>query len=101
MIDDWDYRWQDTYFYAKPFVLPKGTVIKAEFLWDNSADHPRNPNSPPKRVRWGENSKDEMSGLILGGLPVNASDEGSHWLSVLGHYFDVEGKANAAKKKWK
>lgn len=56
LIDDWDYRWQDTYLYAKPFVLPKGTVIKAEFIWDNSADHPRNPNIPPKRVRWGEGS---------------------------------------------
>jgi hypothetical protein len=100
LIDDWDYRWQDTYFYATPFVLPKGTVIKAEFHWDNSADHPRNPHSPPKRIRWGEGSADEMSGLIIGGMPVKPADEGMHWLSVLGHYFDVEGKANAAKKKW-
>jgi hypothetical protein len=100
LIDDWDYRWQDTYLYAKPFILPKGTIIKAEFTWDNSADHPRNPNSPPQRVRWGEGSTDEMSGLIIGGMPVKASDEGLHWLSVLGHYFDIEGKANAAKKKW-
>src|SRR6516225_5167730 len=25
-IDDWDFRWQDVYRYAKPFVLPKGTT---------------------------------------------------------------------------
>jgi hypothetical protein len=100
LIDDWDYRWQDTYLYATPFILPKGTIIKAEFTWDNSADHPRNPNSPPKRIRWGEGSADEMSGLIIGGMPAKASDEGLHWLSVIGHYFDIEGKANAAKKKW-
>lgn len=100
LIDDWDYRWQDTYMYATPLVLPKGTIIKAEFIWDNSADHPRNPNSPPKRVRWGEGSADEMSGLIIGGLPVRASDEAAHWLSVLAHYFAIEWKANAAKKKW-
>jgi len=99
-IDDWDFNWQDTYAYKKPFVLPKGTVVKAEFVWDNSSNHPRNPNSPPKRVRWGEGSADEMSGLIIGGLPVRQSDEGLHWLAVFNHYFDVEGKANAAKKKW-
>ena len=26
-IDDWDFRWQDVYRYATPFVLPKGTTI--------------------------------------------------------------------------
>jgi hypothetical protein len=101
LIDDWDHRWQDTYVYRKPIMLPKGTIIKAEFVWDNSADHVRNPNDPPKRVRWGEGSKDEMSGLILGGLPLRASEEGAHWLAVLGHYFEVEKRDQEAKKKWK
>jgi hypothetical protein len=101
LIDDWDYRWQDTYLYAQPFILPRGTIIKAEFTWDNSADHPRNPHSPPQRIRWGEGSTDEMSGLIIGGMPVKPSDEGAHWLAVLGHYLEIERKANAAKKTWK
>jgi len=101
LIDDWDYRWQDTYEYAQPILLPKGTVVVAEFVWDNSEDHPRNPNSPPKRVRWGEGSKDEMSGIILGGMTVRPEDEGAHWLAVLGHYFEIESKAHAAKRRWK
>lgn len=100
LIDDWDYRWQDTYYYKKPIVLPKGTVIKAEFVWDNSTDHPRNPFNPPKRIKNGPMSRDEMSGLILGGMPVNARDEGWHWLAVLGHYLEVERRDNEAKKKW-
>ncbi len=100
LIDDWDFNWQDTYSHAKPFVLPKGTVVKSEFVWNNTSDHPRNPNSPPKRVRLGENSTDEMSGVILGGLPVREADELTHWLTVIGHYFEVERKANEAKKKW-
>ncbi|MCS7269760.1 MAG: hypothetical protein NZ703_01635 [Gemmataceae bacterium] len=100
-IDDWDYRWQDTYVYAKPPVLPRGTIIKAEFIWDNSESHPRNPYSPPRRIRWGERSTDEMSGIIIGGMTVKPNDEGWHWLAVLGHYFDIERKANAAKSKWK
>lgn len=100
LIDDWDYRWQDTYLYAQPFVLPRGTVIHAEFVWDNSEDHPRNPNTPPKRVRWGEGSTDEMSGIIMGGMPVQPRDEGRHWLAVLAHFLEIERKARAAKKLW-
>ena len=91
-ISDWNFNWQDTYVYDKPFVLPKGTVVKAEFVWDNSAANPRNPSNPPKRVLNGEQSADEMGGLILGGRPVKPADELTAWLAVIGHYFEVEGK---------
>jgi len=33
--------------------------------WDNSAANPRNPSSPPVRVTWGEESKDEMGSISL------------------------------------
>lgn len=92
-IDDWDFRWQDTYVYAQPFVLPKGTVLKAEWTYDNSADNPRNPNRPPKRVTHGEKSTDEMAGVILGGLPVHPEEEWLVWAAVIGHYFEVHSQA--------
>ena len=95
------YRWQDTYCYKKPVVLPKRTVIQAEFVWDNSTDHPRTPFNPPKRIQNGPMSQDEMSCLILGGMPVKASDEGVHWLAVFGHYLEVEWRDKEAKKKGK
>lgn len=98
-IPDWDFNWQDTYQYQKPFVLPKGTVVKAEFVWDNSADNPRNPFHPPKLIQWGEGSTDEMSGLIIGGITVSPWDELGMWASVIGHYLEVETKANEAKRK--
>ncbi|MCX7665541.1 MAG: hypothetical protein N2112_08350 [Gemmataceae bacterium] len=98
-IPDWDFNWQDTYQYKKHFVLPKGTVVKAEFLWDNTADNPRNPFNPPRLIQWGEGSTDEMSGLIIGGVTVNPWDEIGMWASVIGHYFEIEGKANEAKRK--
>ncbi len=98
-IDDWDFNWQDTYTYKKPIILPKGTVVKSEFFWDNSADNPRNPFNPPKLIKWGEGSTDEMSGVILGGVTVSGWDEIGMWLAVIGHYFEVEGIANEAKKK--
>ncbi len=91
-IANWDFNWQDTYAFVKPFVLPAGTVVKAEFLWDNSADNPRNPFNPPQRIVNGEQSTDEMGGLILGGLPVDPKLEWLHWLSVGGHYLEIEMK---------
>jgi len=56
----WDFNWQDQYRYSAPFWLPAGTTIRAEFVFDNSADNPRNPHRPPVRVAWGWRSSDEM-----------------------------------------
>ena len=99
LISDWDFNWQDTYHYQKPFVLPKGTVVKAEWSWENTADNPRNPHSPPKLIKWGEGSTDEMSGLIIGGLTVDPKDEGIMWIPVILHYLEIERKAIEAAKK--
>lgn len=59
-IKDWDFRWQDQYKYAEPIHLPKGTRIDVHAVYDNSAGNPTNPNSPPKRVTYGEETTDEM-----------------------------------------
>ena len=99
LISDWDFNWQDTYLYKKPFVLPKGTIVKAEWTWDNTASNPRNPNTPPKLVKWGEGSTDEMSGLIIGGLTVSPKEEGPMWIPVILHYLEIEQKAVAAAKQ--
>jgi peroxiredoxin len=65
MIRDWDFNWQGQYLYKDYVHLPKGTVIRGDVLWDNSAMNPRNPSSPPIRVRWGEGSLDEMGSVSL------------------------------------
>jgi len=98
-IPDWDFNWQDSYRYKKPFVLPKGTVVHTEWTWNNTSEHPRNPNSPPKRIVWGEGSADEMTGLIITGIVVKPQDEGAMWIAIIAHYFEVERAANEAKKK--
>lgn len=59
-IKDWDFNWQGTYPYARPVRLPRGSVIKMEAVFDNSADNPRNPTHPPRVVTWGEQTTDEM-----------------------------------------
>jgi tetratricopeptide (TPR) repeat protein len=74
-IDDWDFRWQDVYRYAAPFVLPKGTTISMRYTYDNSAGNPRNPHQPPARVVWGQNTSDEMGDLWIQVIPRVSGDE--------------------------
>lgn len=59
-IRNWNYNWQDEYYYERPFKLPAGTRLDVEASFDNSADNPSNPGSPPKRVTWGDGTTDEM-----------------------------------------
>ena len=59
-IDDWDFNWQLRYPYKRPVRLPAGTLIEAECFYDNSADNPHNPNSPPQVVTSGFETTDEM-----------------------------------------
>jgi tetratricopeptide (TPR) repeat protein len=70
-IPAWDFNWQDQYRYVEPITLPKGTTITMDFSHDNSADNPLNPADPPVRVRFGPQSTDEMSELILEVTPVD------------------------------
>jgi hypothetical protein len=65
-INDWDFNWQDSYVYKRPFTLPKGTRIDSTLIYDNSAENPRNPISPPRRALWGEQSFDAMGTVGLG-----------------------------------
>ncbi len=73
-ITNWDFAWQDRYFFQDFVTLPKGTRLDAEVHWDNSASNPRNVSSPPIRVQWGEQSKDEMGSVTLVGVPHDEAD---------------------------
>lgn len=63
LIDDWDFNWQGRYVYSEPVTLPAGTRLEAEITYDNSAENPRNPFSPPERITWGLESTDEMGAI--------------------------------------
>jgi hypothetical protein len=72
-ITDWDFNWQGQYQHRKPVALPKGTVLELEAFYDNSTDNPKNPNQPPKLVRLGMRTTDEMCGcaaqVVVDGPP--------------------------------
>ncbi len=58
-VPRYDLDWQRTYNLAEPKVVPAGTRIRCDGVFDNSAGNPSNPD-PSKRVRFGEQSWDEM-----------------------------------------
>jgi len=82
-IPDWDFAWQDPYVYKDAVSLPKGTRIDATLKYDNSADNPRNPSNPPKRVWWGEESFDEMGSVGLTLVAAHTEDEAALQQAVL------------------
>jgi Tetratricopeptide repeat len=74
LIPDWDFNWQGDYRYVTPVFLPKGTTLSMRFSYDNSPQNPRNPNQPPKRVKYGLQTTDEMGELWFQVLPRNPRD---------------------------
>ncbi len=59
-IDHWDFNWQGTYAFVDPVYLPKGSWFEMEAHFDNSENNAANPNSPPRKVTWGDQTNDEM-----------------------------------------
>ena len=72
-IPDWDFDWQDDFRYATPVHLPSGTTLQMRFLYDNSAANSKNPNHPPKSVRYGAQAKDEMGEIRFQVIPSDAA----------------------------
>ena len=73
-IPDWDFSWQESYRFKDYISLPAGTRLDAEVVWDNSEDNFNNPNIPPKRVKWGEESEDEMGSVFLQVIPADQEE---------------------------
>jgi len=74
LIKNWDFNWQGDYRYAEPVFLPKGTTLVMHFSYDNSAENIHNPSHPPKRVKYGLQTTDEMGELWFQVLPRNVAE---------------------------
>lgn len=66
-INDWDFQWQGIYNFVTPIALPTSSTVQFTKYYDNSTGNPKNPNSPPKDIVWGEQTTDEMAVVFLGG----------------------------------
>lgn len=95
-IPEWDFGWQEQYRFQDYVDLPKGTKLHAKITYDNSADNPRNPTSPPRRVKWGKESTDEMGSITLS---VVASKESEFTALQKGYQQHVTSSAIAAFTK--
>lgn len=96
-INDWNFNWQDYYHYATPVKLPKGTKLTMDCVHDNSALNPSNPSNPPKRVRWGEQTLDEMSIVLVEVVPTSPV-EGSVVKRTPPSAQELESRIDAALK---
>lgn len=59
------FDWEPTYFFRQPVLLPKGARIDVVAYFDNSEENPKNPNDPPKQLRWSEVSTDPLCALLV------------------------------------
>lgn len=57
----------------QPMKLARGTVLRVKATYDNSADNPLNPNTPPKGVFVGEQTTNEMCFVFMGVSSTNPS----------------------------
>ena len=73
-IPEWNFSWQEQYRYADDVFLPAGTRLDGEIVWDNSSDNIHNPSNPPKVVRWGRESTDEMGSVTLRMVAANPNE---------------------------
>ena len=97
LIKDWNFDWQGDYQFKTPIKLPRGTRLSMRYTFDNSADNPRNPNNPPKAVRYGLNSADEMAELWLQIVPDRPEDYATLVQDYQGVYGIPDGIARARR----
>jgi hypothetical protein len=53
------------------------------WTYDNSASNPRQPSNPPRRVRFGEQTEDEMAMAFLQVATLNPGDNLKLYLALL------------------
>jgi len=82
-IKDWDFDWQEQYRYKEILRLPKGAELNMIWTYDNSASNPRQPSNPPRRVRFGEQTEDEMAMAFLQVATLNPGDNLKLYLALL------------------
>ena len=87
-IDDWAFNWQGRYTYDQPIRLPAGTTVEGTVSFDNSATNPHNPFNPPRRIKWGLESTDEMGSVIFSAVPASEANLEQFNSAVRDHVVD-------------
>lgn len=73
--DTWNFHWQGLYAFKRAIVVPSGTVLHGQAIYDNTENNPLNPNDPPETVSAGEATTDEMMLFFYSYTLYQAGDE--------------------------
>ena len=74
-IPDWDYLWQGRFMFPKPIIVPQGSTIYMNVLYDNTAHNPQQPNDPIVDIHYDNLSSQEMMVLCVYYTDYQAGDE--------------------------
>jgi hypothetical protein len=86
VISDWDFEWQGFYVYRKLKVVPVGSILYGQAIYDNTTNI-ANPGEPPVQVCEGGNTDDEMFTIYAQYLVYEPGDENIDLNAIL----DPEG----------
>ena len=75
-VPNYDFNWQLRYELEEPIFMPKGSVLEAEFHYDNSGSNRYNPD-PTAEVHWGDQTWEEMMLGYYGTVEVPAGTTSS------------------------
>lgn len=74
-IPEWDFHWQGSYDFQKPVVIPIGTKLQSEAVYDNTSNNDQNPFNPPQDISLGEATTNEMMLFYMSYLAYKNGDE--------------------------
>lgn len=74
-IPKWDFHWQSTYVFPNILKGPATYNLNVEATYNNTTDNTENPSNPPKDVRLGEATTDEMMLVYFYYTLYRAGDE--------------------------
>lgn len=74
-INDWDYLWQGRYMHPQPILVPKGSTIYMNVLYDNTDRNPNQPNDPIVDIHYDNYSDQEMMVLCIYYTDYQQGDE--------------------------
>ena len=74
-VPHWDFHWQGNYVFPNAVLIPNGTTLKSEAVYDNTSTNPNNPSVPPQLVTLGEGTYDEMMLVFFAYMPYLTNDQ--------------------------
>lgn len=90
----YDFNWQRAYIFETPIDVPAGSMLIADYVYDNSDNNRANPDSSVN-VTWGEQSHEEMlytsfSYRWKGETTANLNEEATKQLDASRFFFAMD-----------